>query len=494
MDMMRAGAQDYLFAEDSGADAVFVVDPRGLTTFVNAAAERTFGFTASELLGQNLHDMLHHHHPDGRPFPASECRTTHARLAGQTLHDLEDLLFRKDGSPVRVTSSVAPLSIGGVNLGVVVTVRDISKAKQAELALPENEARFRGLEEPDIVDTVVADAKRILEANDHCVRMLGYTREEFTSREFRADSSAATLLPKAIGVDRIVRGLDQMLPRVIGEDIEILLRLDAENSLIQADAVQIEQVIMNLAVNAKDAMPEGGKLWIETSAIQVDERLAVCYPPTVPGPYVQMMVSDTGKGVPPEMAARVFGLGLSAAYGIVQQHGGSLSVHSTPGLGTTFRILLPEVRGSAVTEAPRAHEEVAGGSGTVLLVEDEAGVREYVREVLKGGGYSVLEARNGSEAANLALHHRGVIDMLLTDLVLPGATGDQVVRQVRGVRPGIPVLMMSGHSEHVSLRSDTSMPLLQKPFLSAELLRMTRRVLDAGVVSRITDTPTTDAL
>lgn len=255
-------------------------------------------------------------------------------------------------------------------------------------------------------------------------------------------------------------------------------------------------MILNLAVNAQDAMPEGGTLSMETSTTRVADDFAARVLSVPRGNYVSLTVADTGTGMTPEVQARLFepffttkepgkgtGLGLSTVYGIVQQSGGAISVHSAPGIGTSVRILFPAVLEAPVADERQSVSTPASGSETVLLVEDESGVRHYMCDVLSEHGYRVLDAANGPDALGLASHFAGPIDLLITDVALPGMNGPEIVSRFLALRPDTPVLRVSGYPESFGARMERQIPSLQKPFRPEDLLRRVREVLDAGAAT-----------
>ena len=618
---------------EQSTDCIILTDKDGSTSFVNPECERVFGFTVEEFKQKTPHDLLHHHHPDGRPFPIGECILACHMATGEALRDHEDVLFHKDGTPIDVAVSCVPLELNGVRIGIVFTFRDITERKRAERALRESDARFRRLFDADIIGIMVGDGTRVLETNDHLLRMLGYTREEFVAgrmpwqsitppefeevcktairtlrttgvcpafeKEFirkdgkrvptlfaavelshatepqdlcfvvdlterknlenqvrqaqklenigllaggvahdfnnlltvmmgytnmlladpdtnhahrepleqvsaavdRAAALTRQLLtfsrrnpsePKTLVLDDLVRNVEKLLRRLIGEQIEVSLWLGADKGSIHADPGLIEQVIVNLAVNARDAMPDGGKLYIETSRMAVDDDFAATSLGVTPGIYQCIEVSDNGTGMSPEVQARLFepffttkepgkgtGLGLSTVYGIVKQSEGSIKVHSTPGIGTSVRILFPAVDAEPLTACPiQSALMLLEGTETILVVEDEPGVRRYVRQVLDAHGYRALDAPNGADAIELAQGYRGHIDLLLTDIVLPGMKGDEVVRRFHTIRPGVPVLCMSGYPERFGAQVADGTAHLQKPFTPGILLNRIRLLLD----------------
>jgi CheY-like chemotaxis protein len=285
-----------------------------------------------------------------------------------------------------------------------------------------------------------------------------------------------------------------MLGRLIGEDVQLVTVLGERLGSIKADPGQIEQILMNLAINARDAMPQGGRLTIETGNVDLDRTYARLHPGVEPGFYVLLAVTDTGHGMTPEVLARAFepffttrepgkgtGLGLATVHGIVKQSGGHVWVHSEPGQGTSFKIYLPRVDEPAEkVEAPAVEEPPPRGSETVLLVEDDASLRELIRECLESTGYTVIEARHGAEALGICERGPTPIDLVMTDVVMPGMSGRELADRLRLSRPEIRVLYMSGYTGdavvlHGVLREDA---FLQKPFTAAALARAVREALD----------------
>jgi two-component system cell cycle sensor histidine kinase/response regulator CckA len=285
-----------------------------------------------------------------------------------------------------------------------------------------------------------------------------------------------------------------LLPRLIGEDIELVIRSAEDLGAIRADASQMEQVIMNLAVNARDAMPNGGRLSIETSNAELDSAYSAVHPVVRQGSYVLLAVSDTGTGMDAETQSHIFepffttkeqgkgtGLGLATVYGVVKQSGGFIWVYSEVGKGTSFKIYLPRVdQPVEKSGSTQSSSEAPRGTGTILLAEDEQDVREVAREFLESGGYTVIEARDGVEAIQLVEKHKGAIDLLVTDMVMPGMTGQELSVLLRQKRDGLRILYMSGYSEHAaaeSVQGDASIRLLTKPFSRWAFLRAVHEIL-----------------
>jgi CheY-like chemotaxis protein len=264
---------------------------------------------------------------------------------------------------------------------------------------------------------------------------------------------------------------------------------------VKADPGQIEQVILNLAINSRDAMPNGGKLTIETNNAEVDEAYACAHPGVAPGPYVVLTVTDTGCGMDADVKSHIFepffttkepgkgtGLGLSTVYGIVKQSSGDLVVFSEPGMGTSFKIYLPRLVGSAIPDIrSREDDSIPRGSETILLTEDEQIVREVASHVLREQGYSVLETSGGEEALFAARQHIGKIDLLLTDVVMPVMSGNELADRIKAIRPDVRVLFCSGYTDDAIVHLgvlDRTIAFLQKPFAPSALARKVREVLD----------------
>jgi len=332
-------------------------------------------------------------------------------------------------------------------------------------------------------------------------------RASSLTRQLLAFSRKQMLAPKVLDLNGVVTENLKMLTRVIGEDIDLIMVPAASLGAVRADAGQIDQVIMNLAVNARDAMPSGGKLTIETSNVSLDEEYARFHAPLRPGDYVLLSISDTGLGMDSETQSHIFepffttkgpkgtGLGLSTVYGIVKQSGGYVWVFSEPGKGTTFKIYLPRVAERAEPARVLASNEAAftaPGTETILLAEDEANLRYLARQFLEKQGYTVIEAADGTRAMQIALAHQGVIHLLLTDVIMPGMNGRELAQRISEIRPQTKILYMSGYTENVIGHNgtlDAGVRLLQKPFTLRELKNKVREVLDSIPAGRDADVP-----
>ncbi len=323
-------------------------------------------------------------------------------------------------------------------------------------------------------------------------------RASSLTRQLLAFSRKQMLAPRIVNLNDIATENLKMLNRMIGEDIDLVMVASPNLWPVRADAGQIEQVIMNLAVNARDAMPSGGKLLIETSNTTLDEEYARLHAPLRPGDYVMVAISDTGAGMDSETQSHIFepffttkgtkgtGLGLSTVYGIVKQSGGYIWVYSEIGKGTTFKIYLPRVASmgepAAQVAAPIQFQKVEPGTETILLVEDEANLRYLARQYLEKQGYKVIEAADGAVAVQIAVAHEAVIHLLLTDVIMPGMNGRELAQRISEIRPNVKVVYMSGYTENVIGHNgmlDVGVRLLQKPFNLRDLKSMVREVLDA---------------
>jgi len=490
-------------------DAHVTMDDRGTIVTWNPQAEALFGWPAPDVLGRQVADVIvppAHREAHWRGLQ-------HFQKSGEgpiLNRRIELLALRRDGTEVAVELAVAPIRLGNSWI-FSAFIRDITERNQLEQQLRQAQkmeavGRLAGGIAHDFNNLLTAifgytdllaedlppdspaqaDVKEIRTAA---------TRASALTRQLLAFSRQQVLQPVVLNVIDVVGDLENMLQRVLGEDVELEAHFAADLGNIRADQGQLEQVILNLAVNARDAMPTGGKLTIETANVELDEHYAQTHRPVVPGRYVMIAVSDTGVGMDAATQARMFepffttkeagkgtGLGLATAYGIVKQSGGYIWVYSEVGRGATFKIYLPRV--DAPTEVVTVPPELGSvaGTETVLLAEDDALLLPLARDVLKRLGYTVLEARTPADAIAVAQAHSGVIHLLVSDVVMPGESGLKLARRLLEVRPNLRVLYISGYSDEAVVRHgllDPGTTFLQKPFTPAALARKVREVLDA---------------
>ncbi len=483
--------------------AIVVLDEKRRTTLWNPAAERLFGWTAAEVVGQVQPAYI----------PAEERRESRAlagrALDGDHLTDVEVQRVRRDGTRLELSLSTAPIpGPDGRVQGIVGIYMDLTAHRQLERQLHHAQkmealGRLAGGVSHDFNNllTVIQGFSELALRRDRVPEEVRHDLEEVLKASHRAAELTAQLLafsrrqpvqPRIMDLNAIVADMAKMLQRLIGETIRFETRLGEPLAPVRVDPGQIGQVLANLVVNARDAMPQGGHLVIETADHDCGSPSGARCRPGCPGPGAMLAVSDTGVGMDSETLQNVFepfyttkargrgtGLGLSTIYGIVQQCGGDIQVTSTLGAGTTFRIFLPraaaapDTAGEPVTAAAAAPR----GTGTILLVEDEDDVRRLVSTALEGLGYRVLVTRHGEEALATA-EREPAIHLLLTDVVMPGLAGPDLAARLRETHPELRVLYISGYAPSRGGVEPPLAPLLRKPFSLDDLARRVRGVMD----------------
>jgi len=472
--------------------------------WVNRATSAALGKATAELVGSSCYAFWH-----GASEPCTECPVRESIRSGKPETGIRRL---PDGRTFELRS-VPIRDEDGKVASVVEVGRDITELKRLEEQLLqvhrlEAVGRLAGGVAHDFNNllTVITGYSELLlsrmgphdrgrvEAEE--IQKAG-NRAAALTRQLLAFSRRQVLQPEVLDLNRVLRELETMLRRLIGEDIDLVTSLAPGLGKVKVDPGQIEQVVVNLVVNARDAMPDGGELTIRTASLDVGPEAARAEEAFPPGSYVLLEVRDTGGGMDPETVANIFepffttkeqgkgtGLGLATVYGIVKQSGGHISVRSEPGKGATFQVLLPRIAEPA-PEAAAAPSLTASARGqeTILLVEDAEGLRVLVREILERKGYTVLEAAQGADAVRLSSAYPGAIDLILTDVVMPGMSGRELCARLTPRHPGVRVIYMSGYPDDAIGRHgvpDPATAYVQKPFTAEALERKVREVLDAG--------------
>ncbi len=491
---------------DSAAQAIISIDRTGRIVLTNRRTPEMFGYPPEELLGEPIEILLpeskrHTHRSDREDYFA------HPRIRPMGI-GMDLAGRRKDGKefPVEVSLSYLEMPQG---IFAIAFVSDISQRKQLEDQLMhaqkmEAVGRLAGGVAHDFNNmlTVIAGYNRmILDELSPLDPLRGYA-EEILKAADRAGALTNQLLafsrrqiikPRVVNVNSVIEQTEKMLRRLIGEDIELAFGLKADSGNIRADPGHVEQAIMNLAVNARDAMPLGGRLTLETANVHLDENYAKTHMGVTPGDFVMIAVSDTGIGMDAETKRRIFepffttkekgkgtGLGLATVYGMIKQAGGDIWVYSEPNRGTTFKLYFPRVKES-VTDSPNSDAESPQGSNeTILVVEDEKAVRELTVRMLRRLGYSVLIASSGAEAIKISASHPNKIALLLTDVVMPNMSGRQLADTLAGIRPDMKIIYLSGYTEDTVIHHgvlDAGIEFLPKPFSREVLAKKIREVL-----------------
>jgi two-component system cell cycle sensor histidine kinase/response regulator CckA len=501
--------EQYRLLFDFNPQPMWVYDDETLAFLaVNDSALRHYGYSRAEFLALTVREIR-----PAEESPVYEEHLARRRAEGERKAFQSARVWkhrRKDGSLIDVEIAVSPIEFQGrqawLALASDVTERKLLEAQFLQAQKMESVGRLAGGVAHDFNNLLTAilgysqllagrlAARPDLRKNVEEIRRAG-ERAAALTRQLLAFSRNQVLQPQVVDLNAVVADVENMLRRLIGENIELVTVLRSESGRVLVDPGQLEQVIVNLAVNAHDAMPAGGRLLFETADVALDSPAADRHPGARPGPGVLMTVSDTGVGMDAETRSHIFepffttkergkgtGLGLSTVYGIVEQSGGHIEVASEPGQGTTFKIYFPLADGGQESPPAEAAEqdEAAEGSGTVLVFEDDAALRELVRAVLESAGYTVLDAPNVTAALELAGSHAGTIDLVLTDVIMPGMSGPEVAARLASTRPEARVLYISGYSRDViSQRSllPSGVPLLEKPFTVEGLLQKVREVL-----------------
>lgn len=518
----REKALELLQESEALFKAVFTAAPMGICLVdsstgrflsVNPKFSEIVGRTAEELSASSWQSITH---PDDVKTQLDDLAALTS--GGREMFQIEKRYIKPGGAVVWACLTVAPLSaFGGSAPRYLGIVEDISAAKAAEQEKKKLEEQLRQSQKMETAGSLAGgiahDFNNILSVIlSYCEFLLKNPRldgpgradvEEIKKAGQRAAALTRQLLifsrkqvvqPKVLDVNRVILGVKTMLGRLIGENIKLTVLASKVPPLIKADPGYIEQVLLNLSVNARDAMPKGGKLTIEAAIVRINEAHIHLNGTVEPGDYVVLSVSDTGTGMSAETQARLFepffttkprdkgtGLGLSTVHGIVKQSGGSIVVYSEEGHGTVFKLYFPQVpAGEEIAEPQKAVKNIFTGTGTVMVVDDDVQIRTLVRRTLAQDGFTVLEAASAEEALAICKRHKNPVHLIVTDMVLPKMSGFELAERLKTLHPGIKMLFMSGYTEHAVLAQgilDTEKNFIQKPFALDVLIQKTREIL-----------------
>jgi PAS domain S-box-containing protein len=481
-------------------------DSLGIVQNANPALVTMFGYSsASEMMGKHLGSL----YSDAQQW----FQTADYFHARKEFNNLTTDCVRKDGAAIVARISGRSIANGKAGGSFEIFIEDVTETRILELQLRQAQkmeaiGRLAGGIAHDfnnLLMVISGYSEFLLERLGTDPSLRGPAQEianatlraTSLTRQLLAFSRKQMLTPKILDLNEVVAENLKMLTRIVGEDIDLVMVPGTALGAVRADPGQIDQVIMNLAVNARDAMPQGGKLTIETANITLDENFARTHSPITAGEYVMLAIRDTGVGMDTETQTRIFepffttkgakgtGLGLSTVYGVVKQSGGFIFVESQPLRGTAFHAYFPRVDGredAAAAQDYRGLPRVHRGQETILLVEDEANVRRLARQYLENQGYKILEAEDGAAALQIVDGHQGPIDLLLTDVIMPGMNGRELAAHITSLLPGLRVLYMSGYTENAIGHDgmlDPGINLLQKPFSLPSLKDRVREILDS---------------
>jgi len=499
---------------NSTAEAIYGVDTRGLCTFCNPACLKMLGYeTERDLIGKNLHELIHHTRIDGTCYPEEECRINNTFKNGQGCHVDDEIFWRADDTCLEVEFWSYPIVRGQERIGAVITFIDITERRKLE-------GQLRHAQKMEAVGTLAGGVAH--DFNNILTAIIGYgsmlrmkmgdvplavnvdhmleaaQRAAHLTKSLLAFSRKQEIVTRPVDLNELVSRIGTLIARLIREDIVFETVLTGGELGVMADGAHIEQVLMNLATNARDAMPNGGRLSIRTERVALNEDYIRMHQYAKPGEYALISVSDTGMGMDENTRNKIFepffttkevgkgtGLGLSMAYGIIKQHKGYIQVYSELGKGTVFKIMLPLVKGTVTRERGReqvdAEKQIPRGSETVLVAEDDRSLRLLAKTVLEEYGYRVIEAENGEEAVRKFRENQGQVSLLLLDIIMPRLDGRKAYEEIKKLQPDIKALFASGYTEDLLCIKDIlaqGLHFIQKPMRPFDLLVKVRTVLD----------------
>lgn len=501
---------------DSVGEGICGLDRDGNATFVNPAAAKMLGFAQKELLGAPLHHMLHHRASGGEALSLDQCPISLTLREGSHQQVFDDVFQRKDGSDFTVEYVSTPLRENGSIEGAVIVFQDITERRRLERereALRGQLVQSQKMEAigqlaggiahdfNNILTVIMGFGNMLQKKIDDADPLRGYAdhvieaaeRAAHLTRSLLAFSRKQAMNPKTEKLNDIVRNVEKFLKRVIGENIQLETSFKEEDLLIHADSNQIEQVLMNLATNARDAISGEGCLIIQTESVELDESFIKSHGYGKTGPFALISVTDNGMGMDKDTCAKIFdpffttketgkgtGLGMAIVYGIVKQHNGYINVYSEPGHGTTFRIFIPLLTSGEVVAAKAVLPFPEGGKETILLAEDEPSIRSLLATTLRDFGYTVIEAEDGSDALEKFKEYQNDIHLLVFDVIMPKKSGTETYEEIRALRPGIKILFLTGYTADF-IRSkglvDDNQELLMKPIFPVDLVRKIEEML-----------------
>jgi PAS domain S-box-containing protein len=513
-DATRSGAIGSTFEQflDFVPDAIVGVGPDGEIVLANRQAEDLFGFERGRLLGETIEALI----PERFRLPHEGHRESYFETPRTRAMGVGAELFalNRDGTEFPVEVSLSHLELDGRTIATA-AVRDISERAEGERerALQDQLQRARRLESVgqlaggiahdfnNLLGVIMNYAEFVAEELEPGSQAHGDVEEirraaeraAALTRQLLIFSRRETVKPEVLDLIELIGGLENLLRRALGERVELDVVLDEELWAIEADPGQVEQVLVNLSVNARDAMPDGGRLLIEAENAELDDEFAYMHPDTAPGRYVRLKVSDTGTGMDAETVDRVFepfyttkpdgtGLGLATVYGIVTGAGGRIDIYSEPGIGTTVKVHMPATAAAPAPAAPAHGGRSAGRGEVVLVVEDETDVRRMAERILGKAGYTVIGATRGAEAVTICERTEQAVDLLLTDVIMPEMLGTELVERARRARPDLRVVYMSGYSHQVlapqALTESRHSDFIEKPFNARALLKTVGDLLE----------------
>jgi PAS domain S-box-containing protein len=495
---------------------IVVANQAGKITFANHRAEEVLGLSKDAIASGNCCVLdWHMADPDGHPLPGQSLPLKRVLESGKPVQDVHHAIDRPDGHRTLLSTNATPFfdAAGAIN-GMVITVEDITERLMLEAQLRQSQkmesvgqlAAGVAHDINNILTVIQGHAGLLLNAvppgtdSTRSIKQISAAAERAASfiRQLLTFSRKQIFRSKILDLNTVLQNLKGMLPRLIGEDITLETQYQPELPCIQADTGMVEQIVMNLAVNARDAMPKGGKLTITTSAVEIDAAYVKQHPEARAGSFVCLTVTDTGCGMDRKVLQRIFepffttkevgkgtGLGLATVYGVVKQHHGWIEVQSEVGVGTTFKIFIPVAgkAGEATAETSVKSEHVRGGKETILLVEDEIGLLELVREILQQYQYRVLIASSGVEALRVWDESNGKVDLLLTDMIMPGGmTGTDLAAELKKRKPELKVIYASGYSSALTGKEFTqgNNVFLAKPYQPNQVAKLIRSTLDGS--------------